>query len=52
MEIVKISKIKPNENNPRLIKDDKFNKLVKSFIVNNEEIEGKRELGKKCELIE
>ena len=31
MEIVKISKIKPNENNPRLIKDDKFKKLVKSI---------------------
>ena len=31
MQIVKISKIKPNENNPRLIKDDKFKKLVKSI---------------------
>ena len=31
MEIVKISKIKPNEDNPRLIKDDKFKKLVKSI---------------------
>lgn len=28
---VKLSQIKPNENNPRLIKDDKFNKLVKSI---------------------
>ncbi len=28
---VKLSEIKPNENNPRLIKDDKFNKLVKSI---------------------
>ena len=27
---VKISEIKPNPNNPRLIKDDKFAKLVKS----------------------
>jgi hypothetical protein len=31
MEIVKISEIKPNEDNPRLIKDDKFKKLVKSI---------------------
>ena len=29
-EKVKISEIKPNPNNPRLIKDDKFAKLVKS----------------------
>lgn len=28
---VKLSQIKPNENNPRLIKDDKFKKLVKSI---------------------
>jgi ParB-like chromosome segregation protein Spo0J len=28
---VKISEIKPNPNNPRLIKDDKFAKLVKSI---------------------
>ena len=28
---IKISKIKPNPNNPRLIKGDKFNKLVKSI---------------------
>jgi hypothetical protein len=33
MEIktVKINEIKPNPNNPRLIKDDKFRKLVKSI---------------------
>ena len=30
-EKVKISKIKTNPNNPRLIKDDKFKKLVKSI---------------------
>ena len=30
-EKIKISKIKRNPNNPRLIKDDKFNKLVKSI---------------------
>ncbi len=30
-EKVKISKIKNNPNNPRLIKDDKFKKLVKSI---------------------
>jgi hypothetical protein len=30
MELVKISKVKPNETNPRLIKDSKFNKLVES----------------------
>lgn len=28
---MKISEIKPNPNNPRLIKDDKFKKLVKSI---------------------
>lgn len=28
---IKISEIKPNPNNPRLIKDDKFRKLVKSI---------------------
>ena len=28
---VKISEVKPNPNNPRLIKDDKFKKLVKSI---------------------
>lgn len=28
---MKISQIKPNPNNPRLIKDDKFKKLVKSI---------------------
>jgi hypothetical protein len=28
---VKISEVKPNPNNPRLIKDDKFRKLVKSI---------------------
>jgi ParB-like chromosome segregation protein Spo0J len=28
---VKISEIKSNPNNPRLIKDDKFHKLVKSI---------------------
>lgn len=30
-ETVRISKIKRNPNNPRLIKDDKFNKLVNSI---------------------
>ena len=30
MELVKISKVKPSETNPRLIKDSKFNKLVES----------------------
>ena len=30
-EKVKIGKIKNNPNNPRLIKDDKFKKLVKSI---------------------
>jgi hypothetical protein len=28
---IKLSKIKPNPSNPRLIKDDKFNKLVQSL---------------------
>jgi len=31
MQIVKISEVKPNPNNPRIIKDDKFAKLVKSI---------------------
>lgn len=31
-ELVSIKKIKPNPNNPRLIKDDKFKKLVQSII--------------------
>ena len=31
MEKVKISKVVPNENNPRFIKDYKFKKLVKSI---------------------
>tara|TARA_B110000046_G_scaffold85934_1_gene93965 strand:+ start:180 stop:770 length:591 start_codon:yes stop_codon:yes gene_type:complete len=31
MELVKISKVKPNETNPRFIKDVKFKKLVKSI---------------------
>lgn len=30
-EIVKISKVKNNPNNPRLVKDDKFKKLVESI---------------------
>lgn len=30
-ELVKISEIKTNPNNPRLIKDDKYHKLVKSI---------------------
>ena len=29
--MIKLSSIKPNQNNPRLIKDDKFKKLVKSI---------------------
>ena len=29
--MIKLSSIKPNSNNPRLIKDDKFKKLVKSI---------------------
>jgi ParB/RepB/Spo0J family partition protein len=31
MEIVKIQEVKLNPNNPRLIKDDKFKKLVQSI---------------------
>ena len=31
MELVKINKVKPNETNPRLIKDNKFRKLVTSI---------------------
>ena len=31
MEVVKISDVKPNPNNPRTIKDDKFKQLVKSI---------------------
>ena len=31
MQIVKIKDIKPNPNNPRIIKDEKFKKLVKSL---------------------
>ena len=31
MELVKINKVKPNGNNPRLIKDSKFKKLVTSI---------------------
>ena len=31
MQTVKISKVKSSPNNPRLIKDDKFKKLVKSL---------------------
>jgi ParB-like chromosome segregation protein Spo0J len=31
LEKVKIGEIKPNPNNPRLIKDNKFNQLVKSI---------------------
>tara|TARA_B110000977_G_C10813849_1_gene391398 strand:+ start:169 stop:696 length:528 start_codon:yes stop_codon:yes gene_type:complete len=31
MELVKISKVIPNENNPRFIKDNKFKKLVQSI---------------------
>jgi DNA modification methylase len=31
MQVVKISEVKLNPNNPRLIKDDKFKKLVKSI---------------------
>jgi hypothetical protein len=31
IQIVKISEIKPNPNNPRIIKDDKFKKLVASI---------------------
>ena len=28
---MKVSELKPNPNNPRVLKDDKFNKLVKSI---------------------
>jgi len=31
MQIVKISEVKPNPKNPRIIKDEKFKKLVKSI---------------------
>ena len=31
MKKIKVAQIKPNPNNPRLIKDDKFEKLVKSL---------------------
>jgi ParB-like chromosome segregation protein Spo0J len=31
MQTRKVSEIKPNPNNPRIIKDDKFNKLVQSL---------------------
>ena len=31
MQIVKISEVKPNPKNPRIIKDGKFQKLVKSI---------------------
>lgn len=31
MQIVKINEVKPNPKNPRVIKDDKFKKLVKSI---------------------
>jgi hypothetical protein len=31
MELIKISEVKPNENNPRFIKDYKFKKLVNSI---------------------
>ena len=31
MELIKISKVKPNESNPRFIKDNKLKKLVKSI---------------------
>ena len=31
MQVVKIGQIKPNPSNPRVIKDDKFKKLVKSL---------------------
>lgn len=32
MQVVSIAEIKPNPSNPRLIKDDKFKKLVQSLI--------------------
>jgi ParB-like chromosome segregation protein Spo0J len=31
MKLVKISEVKPNPKNPRILKDDKFKKLVKSI---------------------
>ncbi|MEK0436046.1 MAG: hypothetical protein RLZZ530_6 [Pseudomonadota bacterium] len=31
IKVVKLSEIKSNPNNPRIIKDDKFRKLVKSI---------------------
>jgi ParB-like chromosome segregation protein Spo0J len=31
MQLVKISEVKPNTKNPRVIRDEKFNKLVKSI---------------------
>jgi len=31
INIVKISEVKNNPNNPRILKDDKFKKLVKSI---------------------
>ena len=31
MQVVKITQVKPNPKNPRIIKDDKFRKLVKSI---------------------
>lgn len=31
MELIDIHDINPNPNNPRIIKDDKFNKLVQSL---------------------
>lgn len=31
MELIEVSKVKPNPDNPRIIKDDKFRKLVKSL---------------------
>ena len=31
MELINISKIKPNPDNPRLIKDSKYKKLVQSI---------------------
>lgn len=31
MKLISISKVKPNPDNPRIIKDDRFEKLVKSL---------------------
>ena len=31
MQLINIQEVKPNENNPRFIKDYKFKKLVKSI---------------------